>query len=74
MSPDDRIRLQHMLDAADAAMRSWQERSRGDLDTDDMLRFALTLAAAKRIVEIEDYAFASGRNPSITSASRFGWS
>jgi uncharacterized protein with HEPN domain len=57
MSPDDRIRLQHMADAAEAALRFCQGRMRADLDSDDMLRFALTRAveilgeAASRVSE-----------------------
>ena len=44
MSPDDVIRLRHMADAAESALRFCQGRTRADLDTDDMLRFALTRA------------------------------
>jgi uncharacterized protein with HEPN domain len=44
MNPDDHIRLQHMSDAAEAAQRFCQGRTRADLDSDDMLRFALTRA------------------------------
>jgi uncharacterized protein with HEPN domain len=44
MSPDDVIRIQHMADSAESALRFCQGRTRADLDTDDMLRFALTRA------------------------------
>jgi uncharacterized protein with HEPN domain len=44
MSPDDVIRLRHMADAAESALRFCLGRKRADLDTDDMLRFALTRA------------------------------
>lgn len=44
MSPDDAIRLRHMADAAESALRFCQGRTRADLDSDDMLRFALTRA------------------------------
>lgn len=44
MSPDDVIRLRHMAEAAETALRFCQGRTRADLDTDDMLRFALTRA------------------------------
>ena len=44
MSPDDAIRLRHMADAAESASRFCQGRTRADLDSDDMLRFALTRA------------------------------
>ncbi|MCX7598445.1 MAG: DUF86 domain-containing protein [Armatimonadetes bacterium] len=38
---EDRVRLQHMLDAGRAVIRFVQGRSRCDLDTDEMLLFAL---------------------------------
>jgi len=42
LDPADRIRLQHMLDAAKKAVRLAEERSREDLDDeDDALRDAL---------------------------------
>lgn len=44
MSPDDVIRLRHVAEAAESALRFCQGRTRADLDTDDMLRFALTRA------------------------------
>ena len=44
MSPDDVIRLRHMAEAAESALRFCQGRTRADVDTDDMLRFALTRA------------------------------
>jgi uncharacterized protein with HEPN domain len=44
MNPRDRVRLQHLLDALASALRFAQGRQRGDLDTDDMLFFALTRA------------------------------
>ena len=44
MSPADRIRLQHLVDAADAAARFAAGRQRADLDTDQMLLFALVRA------------------------------
>jgi uncharacterized protein with HEPN domain len=44
MSPDDVIRLRHMAEAAESALRFCQGRARADLDTDDMPRFALTRA------------------------------
>jgi uncharacterized protein with HEPN domain len=40
--PDDRLRLQHILDAARAAQRMATGRTRADLDADEMLRRALT--------------------------------
>ena len=44
MSPHDRIRLQHMCDAIDAAQRFIGGRRRADLDADEMLLFALVRA------------------------------
>ena len=42
MKPHDRVRLSHLADALDAAMRFGRER--GDLDSDEMLLFALVRA------------------------------
>ena len=39
--PDDRIRVQHMLVAAQQALVFIRDRARADLDSDDMLRRAL---------------------------------
>lgn len=44
MSPDDVIRLRHMAEAAEAALRFCHGRTRADVESDDMLRFALTRA------------------------------
>ena len=44
MLPDDRIRLQHMLDATQAAIGFLRARDRLDLDTDTMLLFATVRA------------------------------
>ena len=41
MTPDDRIRLRHIVDALSAAIRFTEGRSREDLDRDQMLAFAL---------------------------------
>ena len=40
--PEDLIRLQHLRDAADKAIAFTEGRDRADLDTDEMLRLALT--------------------------------
>ena len=37
MSPDDSVRLRHMIDAIEAAMEFAEGRSRQDLDSDEML-------------------------------------
>ncbi len=61
MSPDDRWRVRHMVDAAEQALAFVRGRQRADLDTDAMLRLALT-----RAVEIVGEAAAqvsdAGRN------------
>jgi uncharacterized protein with HEPN domain len=44
MPPEDRIRLQHMIDAAAAGMGFVKGRQRADLDEDRMLSFALIRA------------------------------
>ena len=47
MQPDDEVRLRHLVDAAETAIRFASDRSRADLDTDEMLALALT-----KLVEI----------------------
>ena len=44
MKPDDRVRLRHMADALRSAMRFAEGRRRAELDTDEMLAFALVHA------------------------------
>jgi uncharacterized protein with HEPN domain len=44
MNPRDRVRLQHLLDALNSAIRFARGRERGDLDRDEMLLFALVRA------------------------------
>jgi uncharacterized protein with HEPN domain len=44
MNPRDRVRLQHLADALNSAIRFAGGRERGDLDTDEMLLFALVRA------------------------------
>lgn len=44
MQPEDRIRLQHMIEAAQAATRFVEGRHRPDLDSDQMLLFAVVRA------------------------------
>jgi uncharacterized protein with HEPN domain len=44
MSPDDRWRIEHMIEAAEQALSFVARRRRADLDADAMLRFALTRA------------------------------
>lgn len=42
MSPDDCWRIGHMIEAAEQALSFSRGRSRADLDSDSMLRMALT--------------------------------
>jgi len=44
MSADDRIRIEHMIDAAETALRFVREKKREDLDAGEMLVFALARA------------------------------
>lgn len=44
MRPEDRIRIEHMLNACQSAVRFIAGRQRVDLDEDEMLRFALVRA------------------------------
>jgi len=44
MKRDDLVRVRHMIEAIEAAIRFAHGRSRGDLDKDQMLAFALTRA------------------------------
>ena len=47
MPPEDEVRLRHLVESANTALRFVQGRSRSDLDSDEMLRLALT-----KLVEI----------------------
>ncbi len=40
MQPEDRIRIEHMIDAAGSVVRFIAGRHRDSLDEDEMLRFA----------------------------------
>ncbi len=44
MRPDDRVRLQHMVEAAESIATFVAGRTRSDLDTDRMLLFAVVRA------------------------------
>lgn len=44
MRAEDSVRLRHMIDAAESALRFIQGRNRTDLDGDEMLLFALVRA------------------------------
>jgi hypothetical protein len=41
MRPEDRIRIEHMLDASQSVAQFIAGRTREDLEADEMLRFAL---------------------------------
>ena len=56
---DDRVALCHMLDYARTAARMACDRTRNNLDTDEMLRLALTRA-------IEVIGEAAGRVSTVT--------
>ncbi len=47
MPPDDEIRIRHMVDAVETALRFVASKERSDLDSDEMLVLALT-----KLVEI----------------------
>lgn len=57
-----------MADAAESALRFCQGRTRADLDTDDMLRFALT-----RAVEIIGEAANTVSNETRAQTSGIAW-
>jgi uncharacterized protein with HEPN domain len=44
MDIEDSVRIRHMIDAAESALRFVKGRSRADLDSDEMLHFALIRA------------------------------
>lgn len=44
MLPGDRVRIRHMIDSAQTALRFVVDRKRSDLDADEMLTFALVRA------------------------------
>jgi uncharacterized protein with HEPN domain len=44
MSPRDQVRLKHMIDAGEEALGFVAGRTRAELETDVMLRFALVHA------------------------------
>ena len=69
MKPDDRIRLHHIADALNSAIRFVQGRRREDLDSDEMLAFALVHA-------LQIVGEAAGKVSAETRAQRPGvpWS
>lgn len=62
MQPEDRVRLQHMIEAGDAIARLIAKRTRAELDANEMLSLALA-----RAIEIIGEA-ASRLTPATRSA------
>lgn len=60
MRPDDLVRLKHMHDATASALRFVDGRTRQDLDSDEMLLFAL-VRAVEVIGEAANKVSAAGR-------------
>ena len=67
MLPDE-VRLQHMLDAAQKAVRYTQGRSRADLETDELLALALV-----RLLEIIGEAAKNVSPMTRDKAPRIPW-
>ena len=70
MNPRDRVRLQHLADALNSAIRFTQGRERDDLDTDEMLLFAL-VRAIEIAGEAASQVTAKTRHPTAGSAVGF---
>lgn len=68
MRAEDRIRIRHMIDAAGRAERFLTGRERADLDSDDMLLFALV-----RCVEIIGEAAAKVSGETRLATSTIPW-
>lgn len=68
MHDEDRARLQHMIDAAEAAAQFVAGRRRADLDTDRMLLFALV-----RSIEIIGEAANKTSEEMRTAAPHIPW-
>jgi len=69
MSPDDGIRVRHLLDAAEAALRFVAGRTRADLDRDELLVFGLV-----RAVEVGGEAAARVSPDGRRELSHLPWS
>ena len=71
MPPEDRIRVLHMVEAARTARRFIAGRQCSDLDSDQMLLFALVRAAIEIIGEAASRISAETRaaNPAVPWAS-----
>lgn len=69
MRPDDATRVAHMIDAGESAMRFTADRRREDLDSDEMLRFALV-----RAIEIIGEAASRVSSETRSSSASVPWS
>lgn len=68
MSPDDRWRVLHMIEAAEQALAFVHKRKRTDLECDPMLRLALT-----RAIKIVGEAAAQVSEAGRTELSAIPW-
>jgi uncharacterized protein with HEPN domain len=68
MRPEDAIRLTHMIDSAEKALRFVENRSREDLENDELLTFALT-----RAIEILGEAASRIAPETRTSLAQVPW-
>jgi uncharacterized protein with HEPN domain len=66
MQPEDRVRIGHMIEAGEHALRFAAGRNRPDLDSDHMLLFALV-----RAIEIVGEAAASSRPRCAAKRAKF---
>lgn len=69
MPPEDRVRLLHMIEAAETACGFVSDKARGDLDADRMLVFALV-----RAIEIVGEAGSKVSAPTREAAPDIPWS
>lgn len=69
MKPDDLVRVRHMVEAAESALRFIAGRQREDLDGHEMLRFAL-VRAVEIIGEAASREAAPGQDPADIGAAR----
>lgn len=68
MRDDDRIRISHMVDAVETAMKFARGRSRADIENDEMLLFAIV-----RTVEILGEAASKVSQEERTHATDIPW-
>jgi uncharacterized protein with HEPN domain len=69
MRPEDRTRIQHLIEAATKAVAYTAGRSRSDLDEDELLRLALT-----KLVEIVGEAAKQVSSETRTAYPAVPWS